>query len=115
VAGSHWPLVHWVSSFCSRDWWVFSLFASGVSAFVSVLERPDGGWTYTIGRMSPFVAFPMEPAYAALNEAEGTMPGPQGWGGSNMIGGSPRGTGSRLSSADVERVINRVTGGDGRF
>ena len=91
-----------------------SLFASGVSAFVSVLERPDGGWTYTIGRMSPFVAFPMERAYAALNEAEGTKPGPQGWGGSNTIGGSPRGTGSRLSPADVERVINRVTGGEAR-
>lgn len=91
-----------------------SLFASGVSAFVSVLERPDGRWTYTIGRMSPFVAFPMERAYAELNEAEGTKPGPQGWGGSNTIGGSPRGTGSRLSPADVERVVNRATAGDAR-
>ena len=61
--------------------------------------------------MSPFIGFPMVRLYAALNEAEGTEAGPTGWGGSNTIGGSPRGSGSRLKPAEVEGVINRTIGG----
>lgn len=55
-----------------------ALFAAGIRAFVSVRERADGAWTYSIGRMSPFIAFPLGALYTALNEAEGTPPGPGG-------------------------------------
>ena len=73
------------------------LFAAGVRAFVSVRENIGGGWTYSIGRMSPFVQFPILELYGVLTEAEGLPPDAAGWGGSNTIGGSPRQGGSRLS------------------
>ena len=37
-----------------------ALFAAGIRAFVTVRERSDGAWTYSVARMSPFVAFPLE-------------------------------------------------------
>jgi hypothetical protein len=82
------------------------LMRSLVRAFVAVRENSDGTWTYSIGKMSPFVPFPIEALYAALNREEGVAEGGAGWGGSNTIGGSPRKGGSKLTPADVERVIN---------
>lgn len=82
-----------------------ALFAQGVRAFVSARENGDGTWTYSIGRMSPFVRFPLRELYATLNAAEGRGEG-SGWGGSNTIGGSPRERGSRLPPAEVERLVN---------
>jgi len=87
-----------------------SLMRSLVRAYVAVRENPNGTWTYSIGKMSPFVPFPIEALYAALNLEEGIADGENGWGGSNTIGGSPREGGSRLSPAEVERVINEHLG-----
>ena len=82
------------------------LFAAGVRAFLSVRENGGGRWTYSIGRMSPFVQFPIEELYSVLTEAEGLEHGAYGWGGSNTIGGSPRQGGSRLAPAQVEEIVN---------
>ncbi len=82
------------------------LFAAEVRAFVSVRANDDGTWTYSIGRMSPFVQFPIEALYDVLTQAEGLPPDAMGWGGSNTIGGSPRQGGSRLPPAEVERLVN---------
>jgi hypothetical protein len=82
-----------------------ALFSRGVRAFVSARENHDGTWTYSIGKLSPFVRFPLEDLYAALNAAEG-LDEASGWGGSNTIGGSPREGASRLPPAEVERVVN---------
>lgn len=82
------------------------LMRSLVRAFVAVRENANGTWTYSIGKMSPFVPFPIEDLYAALNREEGVEEGQGGWGGSNTIGGSPREGGSNLSPEDVARVIN---------
>lgn len=80
------------------------LVREGVRAFVFVF--PDG--RYSIGRTSDWVPFPLELLYASLNAAEpaGLVTATNKWGGSDTIGGSPRLTNSRLSPADVERVIN---------
>ena len=82
------------------------LYDSGIRAFVSVREDGVGRWTYSIGRMSPYVDFPLDELYVRLSEAEGLVPGRTGWGGSNTIGGSPREGGSGLPPHEVARIIN---------
>jgi len=82
------------------------LFSENIKAYVALVEKRDGAHTYTIGKMSPFVVFPIERIYAALNKAEGLSSQENCWGGSAIIGGSPRKTGSRLSPKQVEKVIN---------
>ncbi|HEY7153820.1 MAG TPA: hypothetical protein VH575_07655 [Gemmataceae bacterium] len=62
--------------------------ADGIRAYVAVRERLDGRWSYVVGRMSPFVPFDVPALLHALNEAEGTTR--DRWGGSNLVGGSPR-------------------------
>lgn len=85
-----------------------SLYASGDKAFVGMRQRSDGNYTYVIGRMSPYVAFPLEQIYKTLNTIEDLDSIDNQWGGSNTIGGSPRKTGSRLSPEELEEAINRV-------
>ncbi len=78
-------------------------FADGIRAYVIVRERSDGRWAYTIGRVSPFVRFPVSDILARLCEIEGAR-----WGGGNTIGGSPRATGSTLDPQTVERTIRNI-------
>jgi hypothetical protein len=87
-----------------------ALFAARIRAFVAVSDNGGGSWTYTLGKMSPFVRFPIQDLYARLNEAEGLPPGEGAWGGSNTIGGSPREGGSRLPPPEVERIVNELLG-----
>ena len=82
------------------------LFAKRKKAYVALIESSDDSYSYTIGKMSPFVRFPIDRIYEALNKAEGLSSGANCWGGSSIIGGSPRKTGSRLSPDEVEKVIN---------
>lgn len=82
------------------------LFSEGVKAYVSLVEGREGFYTYTIGKMSPFVKFPVKRIYEALNKAENLSSHKNCWGGSPIIGGSPRKTGSRLSPGEIEKVIN---------
>lgn len=86
------------------------LYASGIKVFVGMSRRKDGNYTYVIGKMSPFVPFPLLEVYEALNSAEKTVSQNNAWGGSDIIGGSPRKTGSRLEPDKVESIINRVLG-----
>jgi len=83
-----------------------ALFAQGVRAFAAATDCGDGTWTYSIGRMSPFIHFPLEELYTELDAAEAQAGGQSGWGGSNTIGGSPRATGSLLPPTELERVVN---------
>lgn len=82
------------------------LFASGTQAFVSLVSEYEGRTRYSIGKMSPYVHFPLEKIFAALNAAE-PLEG-ECWGGSDIIGGSPRRSGSSLSTKEIERIINHV-------
>ncbi len=85
-----------------------ALYDAGIKSFVGVRGRLDGNFTYVIGRMSPFIPFPLLKIYQTLNEAEGTLSPGNAWGGSNIIGGSPRETGSSLPPKEVEAIINDV-------
>jgi hypothetical protein len=80
------------------------VFADGIHAYVAVREREGDRWSYTVGRMSPFIPFDVPAILLALGEAESPAEG--AWGGSNIVGGSPRVEGSRLPPAEVERIIN---------
>jgi hypothetical protein len=82
------------------------LFSEKIKAYVSLLENRKDTYAYTIGKMSPFVMFPLERIYDALNKAEGLSSQENCWGGSTIIGGSPRKTGSRLTPEKVQKVIN---------
>lgn len=86
------------------------LFAEGVRAYVAVRENTDGTYVYTLGKMSPFVQFPVQELYDVLNAEEGLSSGPKGWGGSNTIGGSPREGGSKLTPKELEAIVNRTLG-----
>jgi hypothetical protein len=82
------------------------LFSEKIKAYVALVENREDTYAYSIGKMSPFVMFPLERIYEALNKAEGLSSKENCWGGSAIIGGSPRKTGSRLSPEKVEKVIN---------
>jgi hypothetical protein len=82
------------------------LFSKKIKAYVALVENKEDIYAYTIGKMSPFVMFPLERIYGALNKAEGITSQENCWGGSAIIGGSPRKTGSRLSPEKVQKVIN---------
>ena len=84
------------------------LFAQGVRACVAVRELSPGSFAYTIGRMSPFVDFPIHHIFEALNHAENINGDQDRWGGSDTIGGSPRLRGSRLTPPEVEKIIEEV-------
>jgi hypothetical protein len=86
------------------------LFADGIRAFVAVRGLQEGRFTYSVGRMSPFINFPIAEIFERLNEAEGLTNSQDRWGGSDTIGGSPRRVGSQLSPTDVERIVNEVIG-----
>ena len=73
-----------------------------------MLENRKDTYAYTIGKMSPFVMFPLERIYDALNKAEGLSSQENCWGGSTIIGGSPRKTGSRLTPEKVQKSYNFV-------
>jgi hypothetical protein len=82
------------------------LFSEKIKAYVALVENREDAYAYTIGKMSPFVMFPLERIYGALNKAEGLFSQDNCWGGSTIIGGSPRKTGSRLSPEQIQKVIN---------
>lgn len=79
----------------------------GINAFVSVQERPDGSWNYTLARTAEFVSFPIPLLCRALNTAEGLEESSSKWGGGDTIGGSPREGGSRLSPKEVIELIEK--------
>ena len=81
------------------------MFASGIKAYVSVRELPNGRWSYAVGRMSQFIDFDVIKILDTLSREDG---GGQRWGGGNTIGGSPRSSGSRLCPDEVIRIINSV-------
>lgn len=100
--GSNWAVIREIGPHARTK-----LFSEGIKAFVSVRENGNDSFTYSIGKMSPFVTFPVEELYAVLNRTEGIPEGNSDcWGGGNTIGGSPRNKGSKLKPKELENVIN---------
>lgn len=83
----------------------YHLFSKGMNAFVSVVaKREDGKYVYSIGRKSRYIPFPVQKFYVLLNKAEG-LTRENGWGGSDIIGGSSRQLGSSLEPEAVFEII----------
>lgn len=83
----------------------YLLFSNGMNAFVSlVATRPDGRRVYSIGRRSRYIDFPVQEFYDILNKAEGLSAG-DCWGGSDIIGGSARTSGSVLTWEQVRDLL----------
>ncbi len=99
--GPGWQMIHEEGPYARTK-----LFSQKIKAYVALVEHRKGRYAYTIGKMSPFVMFPVERIYEALNKAEGLSSADNCWGGSAIIGGSPRKTGSRLAPQRIQKVIN---------
>lgn len=91
-----------------------AMFQAGIRSFVSVSNRKEGLWTYTVGKFSQFITtFDVPKIMDALNQAEckkrcvGDL-GSDKWGGSNIIGGSPRVSGSVLTPKEVFDTVSSV-------
>lgn len=85
-----------------------AMYADGIRAFVSVRDRHDGLFNYTLGRMSEFISWFDIPAMGKrLNELEQCTDDP--WGGGDTIHGSPRIRGSALTPKEMEIFVNEYT------
>jgi hypothetical protein len=100
--GSGWAMVREVGAQAKTG-----IFDSGIRAYVSVRDRPDGRFTYVVGRMSPFVRFDVDGIFRACNEVDGSVTDDV-WGGSNTIGGSPRVRGSGIRPEEMEKLVDDV-------
>lgn len=78
----------------------------GVRAYVVLKAEHEGRRDYSVGRLSSIVPFPLPLIFAALNEAEGIGEDEiDRWGGSRIVGGSPRQRGSGLAPDEITAVI----------
>ena len=101
--GKNWKLVKETGSHGRAG-----MIGDGITAFVSVREHKDKEtYTYTIGKISPFIDFDIAKLLKSLNDAENCY-GNDIWGGGNLIGGSPRVKGSKLKPVFVEELINKT-------
>lgn len=83
------------------------MFADGVRAYVSVRDRGQGRWSYTVGRMSQFVPFDIPRIFSELTRAELARGGhPFGCG--NTIGGSDRALGSVQNPDEVFAIVEQA-------
>lgn len=80
----------------------------GIDAYVTVQELDGERWRYTVGRRSEFIPFDVPGLLEYLNQEEGCDD--DRWGGSTIIGGSPRVNSSTLSPKQVERLVNKFIG-----
>lgn len=114
--GPGWTMVREIGAYAKTG-----MFSDKIEAFVTVRNRADGNYTYTLGRLSHFVEFDVENIINHLNAVEyeerkaAKLVLPNGpyadkWGGGNTIGGSPRVAGSRLTPARVAEIINKARG-----
>ena len=83
---------------------------AGVNAAVELYARSGNRYIYSIWRRSEYIVyFPVREILRELNRVEGyDADDMSGWGGSENVGGSPRGTGSSLPPKEVERVVEDV-------
>ncbi len=84
----------------------------GIKALLSVAEikTADGEesiWKYTLARMSSWIKFPLPDLFKYLNEQESIALGNSDcWGGSDLSGGSPKTSHSKISPQKIESLLN---------
>jgi hypothetical protein len=82
---------------------------NGINAAVELYAQDGDKRWYAIWRRSEyFVDFPLAEILDELNRVEGLEDELSGWGGSDNVGGSPRGVGSTLTPEQVEEVVYTV-------
>ena len=98
----HFTMVEEIGSF-SR----IGMFSNGIKAYVTVRKRSDGNWAYTLGRKSQFINFDIPEIVNSLNELEcsNTL---DKWGGSPLISGSPRISGSTQEPIKLFELITET-------
>jgi hypothetical protein len=102
--GNGWKMIRELGPYAKTG-----LFASGTKAYVIYLGESNGRHTYSIGKMSPFVRFPIDKIFDRLNREEGIAPGAVArWDGGDLVGGSPRENGSGLDPKRVEEIVNEI-------
>ena len=84
----------------------YVLFSRGMNAFISlVATRPGGNRVWSVGRRSRYIPFPVKGLYDVYNEAEG-LTRDEGWGGSDIVGGSSRKYGSKLDHEQLAELTD---------
>jgi hypothetical protein len=99
--GTGWSMVKEIGSYARTG-----MYSDGINRFVSVSERGNGVYNYVIGKHSPYVRFNIEEIFRKLNETEGCKK--DLWGGGDIIGGSPRVSGSKLTPEEVKNIIEEI-------
>lgn len=85
----------------------YGMSEKGIKAFLTILGESEGRYRYALGRIAPFIPFPVHLILDDLNKAEGIVDDETDrWGGSSMNGGSPRIVGSGLDPEQVSEIIN---------
>lgn len=83
------------------------MFSDGISRFVTVKQRTKNTWDYVVGKTSIFVdKFDLQNVFNKLNELENCSN--DKWGGSDIIGGSPRVKGSNINPKKLEKILNSM-------
>ena len=82
------------------------LYQEGIQALITFRDNQDGTYTYSIGKISEFINFPIPEFYNVLNQAENLIKTNDQWGGSTIIGGSPRRSSSKLEPKELENIVN---------
>lgn len=99
-AGTNWSLIREIGEEAR-----FGVVSAGIQAFISTVESGNNTWRYTIGKSSPLVDFPIEGLYTFLNQHDTVCVDQNRWGGSDIIGGSPRATGSKLNPDQLFELV----------
>lgn len=87
------------------------MFSDGIRAYVAARELGDGRYTYTVGRMSPFIRFDCGEIFDRCNEEEWLLGNGDVWGGSEMVGGSPRVGASKIQPQRMQEIVEGVVSG----
>lgn len=82
-----------------------AMFNDNITAFVSVRELPNGRYAYVYGKTSQYIQFPIDKIIQTANALENCPPD-DAHGGSDIVGGSPRKSGSKLTPDELTKMIN---------
>lgn len=90
----------------TSDFYIFDLlYELGHNKIIFWKEAINNTYSYTIGKKSEFVSFPIRKILESLNKIE------EGWGGGSTIGGSPRlqdGSRSKIPPEKLIELVNEI-------
>ncbi len=84
----------------------YKLYSEGMDAFISLVStRDDDALVIVTGKRSQYIPYDVQKTLAKFNEYERLS---KGWGGSDIVGGSPRQTGTGLSLNELKVLAEGV-------